>query len=137
MNKTIGALRLLSSIDRQLLEHEGSRELAVKSLEERRASVRREISRFLLSSYDALLRARRYPPVVELRGAHCSGCHLRLTPRLVYQIRRGEGLLACPHCHRLLFDDARRKGCPAISGQQSSARNGTPSPAASAGGFPD
>lgn len=106
MERTIGALRFLFSIDRQL-QAEASEDLTAEDLEQR-ARVRREISGSLLTSYDALMRARRWPPVVAVRGSHCSGCNLRLTPQLANQVGRGERLLECPHCSRLLFRDTRR-----------------------------
>jgi predicted nucleic acid-binding Zn-ribbon protein len=103
MDKKIDALRLLFSVDSQLREQNGTADAATRSLEKQRVSLRRKIPKPLLKSYDALLDAGRYPPVVEARGSHCGGCNLRLTPQLAYQIRRGEGLLPCPHCRRLLF----------------------------------
>lgn len=108
MKKKIDALKLLFSIDRQLREQELTADVVAGDLEKRRASLRRRISKVLLNSYDALMGAGRYPPVVEARGSHCGGCNLRLTPQFAYEIRRGEGLLACPHCRRLLFHDERR-----------------------------
>jgi hypothetical protein len=38
-----------------------------------------------------------------VRGAHCGGCHLRLPPRLLQQIRRNGNAVGCPYCGRLLF----------------------------------
>ncbi|HTO86279.1 MAG TPA: C4-type zinc ribbon domain-containing protein [Thermoanaerobaculia bacterium] len=102
MNSNIGNLTLLFSIDCQLRE-QGSAAAAAKRLAKQRDSVRGEISKPFLSSYDALMREGRYPPFVEARGSHCGGCNLRLTPQLACALRRGEGLLACPHCRRLLF----------------------------------
>lgn len=132
MNKKVDALRLLFSIDSQLREkEEGTAEVVSESLKKRRTSVRRRIPRPLLKSYDALLDAGRYPPVVEARGAHCGGCHLRLTPQLAREIRRGEGLLPCPHCRRLLFHD----GSPLAfdAGRPAAARIGVLRPAATSG----
>ncbi|MGE5275448.1 MAG: zinc ribbon domain-containing protein [Acidobacteriota bacterium] len=129
MNKKIDALRLLFSIDSLLREkEEGTAEAAAESLKRRRTSVRRKIPKPLLKSYDALLDAGRYPPVVEARGAHCSGCNLRLTPQLAHEIRRGEGLLPCPHCRRLLFHDRSRLAFD--SGRPAAARTGVLRPAA-------
>lgn len=107
MNKQIAALRLLFSIDRQLRKPEGPADVTAKRLDKRRGLLRRKISGVLLTSYDALMRAGRYPPIVEVRGSHCGGCNLRLTPQIAREIRRGDGLLACPHCRRLLCRETR------------------------------
>ena len=121
MNEKIDALRLLFSIDRRLRESEGTADVIVRRLEKRRASLRKEISKLLLKSYDALMSADRYPPVVEARGSHCGGCNLRITPQLACEIRRGE-LRPCPHCRRLLFDDAHRETLD--SGRSATVRSG-------------
>ncbi len=103
MNSNIGALTLLFSIDCQLRKQRSANS-AAKGLAKQRDLIRGEISKPFLSSYDALMRDGRYPPFVEARGSHCGGCNLRLTPQLACAIRRGEGLLECPHCRRLLFN---------------------------------
>ena len=109
MKKKIEDLRLLFSVDSQLREQQGTADAAASNLQKQRTSLRRRIPKLLLKSYDALLEAGRYPPVVEVRGSHCGGCHLRLTPQLANEIRRGASLLPCPHCRRLLFPDASRQ----------------------------
>jgi len=42
-------------------------------------------------------------PVVAVRGAACSGCHMNIPPQLVSEVKRGGQVHECPHCHRLLF----------------------------------
>ena len=106
MNQTIGALRLLFSIDRELQEQESTVDPA--PLRRRRAHVSRTIPQPVLTSYEALVRSRRYPPVVEA-SSHCGGCNLRLTLKLISEIRRGKRLLDCPHCGRLLFSETRQE----------------------------
>jgi len=131
MNKKIDALRLLFSIDSQLREQDWTADVVAGNLEKQRASVRRRIPKLLLKSYDALMGAGRYPPVVEARGSHCGGCNLRLTPQFAYEIRRGEGLLPCPHCRRLLFHGAGRQAFD--SGRPADARHGVPRSIAASG----
>ncbi len=128
MNSNIGALTLLFSIDRQLRE-QGSADAAAKRLAKKRDVVRGEISKPFLSSYDTLMREGRYPPFVEVRGSHCGGCNLRLTPQLACAIRRGEDLLACPHCRRLLFNafdsDSPATARPGLRNAVSASRSGS------------
>lgn len=111
MTETIHGLRLLFSIDRDLKEPESAREAA--ALGKQRSLVSSRIPAPILSGYEALMRAGRIPPVVEAPGSHCGGCNLRLTPRFVSEIRRGQRLLACPHCGRLLFFPAPSVAAPA------------------------
>lgn len=59
-----------------------------------------------LSGGAELLRVPEGAPMAGVRGAHCGGCHLRLLPRLLQQIRRSGSVIGCPHCGRLLFHEA-------------------------------
>ncbi len=110
MDGTIRALTDLSEIDRRLEEKAALTGAAQAALERRRDSLRKSIPAMPLESYDALGRAGRRPALLELRGAHCSGCYLRLPPQVHSRIRRRESLCACPHCHRLLYWPASGDG---------------------------
>jgi hypothetical protein len=59
-----------------------------------------------LSEVGDILRVPDGAPMAGVRGAHCGGCHLRLLPRLLQQIRRSGSVIGCPHCGRLLFHEA-------------------------------
>ncbi|MBA2356614.1 MAG: hypothetical protein H0V80_18335 [Acidobacteria bacterium] len=49
--------------------------------------------------------SRRHPRsvVVELRNDSCSGCNVRLRQMLTTDIRRGEKIVQCESCTRILF----------------------------------
>jgi hypothetical protein len=110
MDGTIRALTDLSEIDRRLEEKAALTGAAQTALERRRDALRKSIPAMPLESYDALGRAGRRPALLELRGAHCGGCYLRLPPQVHSRIRRRESLCACPHCHRLLYWPASGDG---------------------------
>ncbi len=45
--------------------------------------------------------------VVQTKNEVCLGCHTNIPPQLFNDIRTGEAILTCYHCHRFLFyDDA-------------------------------
>ncbi len=110
MDGTIRALTDLSEIDCRLEEKVALTGAAQAALERRRDALRKSIPAVPLESYDALGRAGRRPALLELRGAHCGGCYLRLPPQVHSRIRRRESLCACPHCHRLLYWPASGDG---------------------------
>lgn len=100
---TLRALVDLSEVDRQLSGEGALTDRVARSLESRRATLRKAIPGNFLAAYDALGRAGRRPPVVPLvRGAHCGGCYMRIPPQLDALVRRGQSLCSCPHCRRLL-----------------------------------
>jgi hypothetical protein len=41
--------------------------------------------------------------VVQVYEGTCGGCHLKIQPQLVSEIRRQETLMTCPHCQRMLL----------------------------------
>jgi hypothetical protein len=109
MDRTVCALTDLSAVDDQLSRKGALMDRGVLALEARRAALREAIPRIFLAAYDALGRMGCRPVVVEVRGAHCSGCYLRLPPQLSSSIRRRQSLCPCPHCCRLLYMPSLRQ----------------------------
>jgi hypothetical protein len=107
MDRTVRALTELGTVDDQLSEKEALMDGLATALEERRATLRKAIPGFFLAAYDALRRTGRRPVVVQVQGAHCGGCYLRLPPQLDSSIRRRQSLCLCPHCGRLLYTPPR------------------------------
>ena len=68
-----------------------AREEAVKSLP---ASV--------VKRYSLLREQRRGIAVVEARDGCCAGCNMNLPPQLYNSLYRGDDLITCPHCQRIL-----------------------------------
>ena len=56
-----------------------------------------------LALYDRT--AKRYPraAIAELKGDLCVGCNVKLRPMLASEVRRGERLVQCENCTRLLY----------------------------------
>ncbi len=103
IENAVRTLTDLSTVDDALADAdppEGERQIELK---DRRADLRGKIPEIVLTTYDALSRARRRPVVVAVRSAHCGGCHLRIPPQLDSAIRRRDSLSVCPHCRRLLY----------------------------------
>ena len=41
--------------------------------------------------------------VVETRNESCSGCFMSIPPQLFVNVKKNDQILACPHCHRILY----------------------------------
>jgi predicted nucleic acid-binding Zn-ribbon protein len=50
-----------------------------------------------------LLESKRGTAVAEVIDGSCSLCHFALRPHLQQRVRRGEELISCEHCHRILY----------------------------------
>lgn len=70
------------------------------------AAAREEIAKGLPASimkrYTMLREQRRGIAVVEAKGGSCLGCNMNLPPQLYNTLFRGDELITCPHCQRIL-----------------------------------
>ena len=60
----------------------------------------------LLSRYSKLKSARKGFAVAQVRNGTCSGCRLQIPPQLIAEVKRGDELLNCSYCHRILYWEA-------------------------------
>lgn len=70
--------------------------------EERRLQVSR-VEPGLLQTYQRLLRSRGGVAVVPVKDGSCLGCHVSLTPQTYNELRKGDVLLSCANCQRILY----------------------------------
>lgn len=81
----------------QRIKEEG-RELLVERQEKTKSA-----PRDLLSVYEKLLQNKRDRVIVPVEQRACSGCHIVLTPQHENLVRKGDRLVFCEHCSRVLF----------------------------------
>ena len=70
--------------------------------EERRRQTAR-VEAGLLQSYQRLMRSRGGIAVVQVKDGSCLGCHVGLTPQTYNELRKGDVLLTCANCQRILY----------------------------------
>lgn len=77
-------------------------ELAQKKTEREQATA--GFAKNLLDQYERLRsKGRRGAGVVPLKGEQCSGCHMRVSPNLINEVRRGLQLMTCESCSRIVY----------------------------------
>jgi len=64
-----------------------------------------QVPKPVLSVYERVRKGKGNTVVVSVKKRSCSACHKALTPKLVQEIRRGDGIHTCESCGRLLFWD--------------------------------
>lgn len=91
------------------------------TLEAERARLEAEIPAEYLQPFLKVARQRKGLALVAVREERCGGCHVRVMPKLIQQVRRATGLIACDSCKRWLYvpDDASH---PAASAAESPAQ---------------
>ena len=75
----------------------------LSDLERQQKMVAEEVEKPLLARYNRLKTMRKGFAVAEVRDGSCGGCRLQLPPQLVAEVRRGDELMDCSYCHRILF----------------------------------
>jgi hypothetical protein len=75
----------------------------VAAFTKERAGRARRIEAGLLQSYARLLKSRGGLAVVPVKDSNCGGCFVALTPQNHTEVRRGEALLTCANCQRILY----------------------------------
>ncbi|TAK07386.1 MAG: hypothetical protein EPO39_06735 [Candidatus Manganitrophaceae bacterium] len=80
-----------------------SRSESMKGVEKERAALSEKIEKNILAEYKRLSATQRGLAVVALKGNICTGCHFSLPPQLVAEVRKGEKVLGCTYCHRILY----------------------------------
>ena len=72
-------------------------------LKQQQQRVADTVEKPLLARYNRLKTMRKGYAVAEVVDGSCAGCRLQLPPQLVAEVRRGNELLDCSYCHRILF----------------------------------
>jgi uncharacterized protein len=81
----------------------GKMEGEIAELSKARAKVVSEMSREAVALFEHVSRARKGHAVAEARDGHCTACHVRLRPQSFNDVRRGDKLVQCESCTRILF----------------------------------
>ncbi len=68
-----------------------------------RTGVAKELSSGALKLFEHVARQRKGLAVAEARDGSCSVCHVRMRPQMYNEVRRGENLIQCESCLRILY----------------------------------
>lgn len=109
VNEELEALRKVRDERKEVYETERAKvDVDLGKIEEEVASqsVLREeraaaVDKTLMRRYDRVAKSMR-KPVVVVNGGTCAGCNMNVPPQLVSEVKRGDSIHQCPHCHRLL-----------------------------------
>jgi len=89
------------------------------AIREERARLIEVLPKQLSATYNRLVtRIRDGVALAEARNRSCSACFMALRPQVMAEVRRGEEIIVCENCNRILFyvpADAAQKTRPAAS----------------------
>lgn len=86
----------------------------IETLEAERRRIAGTVAPLFLEPFLKVARQRKGRALVAVRDERCGGCHVRVMPKLIQQVRRATGLIACDSCKRFLYvpDDPGRPAAP-------------------------
>ncbi|MBC8294117.1 MAG: hypothetical protein H8E45_13320 [Proteobacteria bacterium] len=97
----------LEQADHRQVEDEGGRINELRAVLEKAAEERQlvagDIEASALKRYETVLKRGAGLAVVEVEGEACTGCHVRIPPQVLIDIRRSRSINHCPSCQRILF----------------------------------
>jgi predicted nucleic acid-binding Zn-ribbon protein len=65
--------------------------------------LRKIVDKSLLLKYDRIKQSKKGLAVVECFEGVCRGCHMHIQPQLFNELIRGDRLITCPACQRILY----------------------------------
>jgi uncharacterized protein len=68
-----------------------------------RAKIVAELTREAVALFEHVSRARKGHAMAEARDHMCTACHVRLRPQIFNDVRRGDRLVQCESCTRILY----------------------------------
>lgn len=68
----------------------------------RRAAIEQRVPPDTLALYDRI-RRRKPQAMVEVVNGSCQGCHLKVPPQVFKEVQRGERIVQCPNCTRIIY----------------------------------
>jgi len=94
----------LAAFDREVEGINGE----LEALRSKRETIAADVSANMLRVYDRIAQTRKGRAMSEARGeiggnGKCSACNMSLRPQVFSDIRRGDDLIVCDNCNRILF----------------------------------
>ena len=98
------AERKLVEAEKQIArERTAADQKASAELQSERAGIVRDMTPASYQRYERVRKARKGIGVAEVVEGRCSVCHMALRPQFFQDLRKGEQIMACESCARILF----------------------------------
>lgn len=85
------------------------------SLEEVRRKLRKGVTAPMFKRYEFIRQRRNGTAVAPVREGVCLGCNMNVLPQQFIDLQKGEEILQCPHCQRMLYWLDELQGGEAVS----------------------
>ncbi|MAG14203.1 MAG: nucleic acid-binding protein [Spirochaetales bacterium] len=84
---------------------------ALEALRNEEGKITPDLDGEILFKFERIIKSKAGIGIVPVKSAVCTGCHMRLPAQFENDVRKGEEILFCPYCSRILFfEDAEEEG---------------------------
>ncbi len=84
----------------------------IKELEKNREQACSNVPVGILSRYNFIKDRLHNPVIVSVRQSVCTGCFISIPPQAFVEIQKGEQIMSCPNCQRLIYWEEHYSGKP-------------------------
>jgi predicted nucleic acid-binding Zn-ribbon protein len=78
-------------------------EQSITALDAERQQALGALPKYLADQYSKLRKGVRGASVVPIRKEQCGGCHMKVSQNLINEVRRGQRLMTCESCSRIVY----------------------------------
>ncbi|MDC7126027.1 MAG: C4-type zinc ribbon domain-containing protein [Spirochaetales bacterium] len=93
----------LSTEEENIKNESNSKFDMLKELEEQEKQTTPDLDEEILFKFERIIKSKSGVGIVPVKNAVCTGCHMVLPAQFVNEVRKGEDILFCPYCSRILF----------------------------------
>lgn len=93
----------ISSKKKEISQKLQSSKARLKTLQGKRGEAEEVIPKPILSRYQFIRSRLSQPVVVAVDQGICKGCNISIPPQTYNVLQKGEQILSCPNCHRIIF----------------------------------
>lgn len=80
---------------------EGGKQL--EKLTKQRQTAGKAVPRPILGRYELIRSRLANPVIVSVTGGVCSGCNITIPPQIYNDLQKGQQIISCPNCQRLMY----------------------------------
>jgi hypothetical protein len=84
----------------------------IAKLNKKRDAACQEVPVPILSRYEFIRERLDNPVIVSVENGVCNGCHIAIPPQGFIELQKGQQILSCPNCQRLIYWCEHFNECP-------------------------
>ena len=82
----------------------------LESLKIREGEIVPDLDPEIVFKFERIIRSKQNRGIVAVKGNVCDGCHMILPAQFANEVHKGEDIVFCPYCSRILFYQEQEEG---------------------------